>query len=72
MGAVRQVARPLLNRQTVANSTSKTATIGPVRRSEVSRHTAKRRPPSMYSWPMFMPPVYTATPSMRAIFMWLR
>ena len=48
------------------------ATIGPVRRTCVSRQRAKRRPPSMYSWPMFMPPVKATSPSMRAIFMWLR
>ncbi len=43
--------------QRAAYSFSSAATAWPVMRRCVSRHTANRLPPSMYSWPTFMPPV---------------
>ncbi len=51
-------SRPLARSyQRAANSFSSAATAWPVTRRCVSRQVAKRSPPSMYSWPMFMPPV---------------
>ena len=47
----------LCSNQRDANSFSSPATAWPVMRMCVSRQVAKRSPPSMYSWPTFMPPV---------------
>ena len=53
--AKRSSSRPFID-QVAANSWRYGATTGPVIRKCVSRQVSKRRPPSTYSCPMFMPP----------------